>query len=111
MKAHFWIAVAIAAALVAVTAGTTSAATALPSHVYAPYFETWTTDSIPTIATQSGSRYFTLAFLETLSKSSCTLAWDGNRADPVTNGRYLSDIATLRGMGGDVIPSFGGWRC
>ena len=25
------------------------------------------------------------------------------------NGKYLSDIATLRGMGGDVIPSFGGW--
>jgi hypothetical protein len=44
-----------------------NAATALPAHDYAPYFETWTTDSISTVAQQSGSRYFTLAFLETLS--------------------------------------------
>jgi hypothetical protein len=49
-----------------------NAATALPAHVYAPYFETRTTDSISTMAQQSGSRYFTLAFLETLSKTSCT---------------------------------------
>src|SRR3954471_19254465 len=86
-----------------------SAPTALPAHVYAPYFETWTTDSLTTTAQQSGAKYFTLAFLETLSKSSCSLAWDGNRSDPVANGRYLSDIASLRALGGDVIPSFGGW--
>ena len=85
------------------------AATALPVHLYAPYFETWTADSITSLAQQSGSRYFTLAFVETLSKSSCTLAWDGGATDAVSNGKYLSDIATLRGMGGDVIPSFGGW--
>jgi GH18 family chitinase len=81
----------------------------MPAHVYAPYFETWTADSITSLAQQSGSRYFTLAFVETVSKSSCTLAWDGGAADAVSNGKYLSDIATLRGMGGDVIPSFGGW--
>ena len=28
-------------------------ATALPAHVYSPYFETWTTDSLTTIAQQS----------------------------------------------------------
>src|SRR5436190_1688238 len=84
-------------------------ATPLPAHVYAPYFETWTTDSLTTTAQQSGARYFTLAFLETLSKTSCALAWNGNRSDPVSNGRYLSDIASLRTLGGDVIPSFGGW--
>jgi len=86
-----------------------SAVTALPAQVYAPYFETWTTDSISTIAQQSGSRYFTLAFLETLSKTSCTLGWNGSRTDLVSGGRYLSDITTLRSMGGDVISSFGGW--
>jgi hypothetical protein len=91
------------------TAAGAQAATALPAHVYAPYFETWTTDSLTTTAQQSGARYFTLAFLETLSKSSCTLAWNGNKADPVTNNRYASDIASLRALGGDVIPSFGGW--
>ena len=73
--------VALAAVLAGI-AGTTSASAAtgtpLPAHVYAPYFETWTTDSITTIAQQSGARYFTLAFLETLSKTSCTLAWHGD---------------------------------
>ena len=27
----------------------------------------------------------------------------------VAAGRYLTDIQSLRGLGGDVIPSFGGW--
>jgi len=86
------------------------AATApLPTHVYAPYFETWTTDSVSTVAQRSGGRYLTLAFLETLSKSSCTLAWNGSRNQTLVTGPYLSDIASLRAMGGDVIPSFGGW--
>ncbi len=101
-----------AAALPATLAGTGSAAAAstpLPAHVFAPYFETWTTDSITTLAQQSGARYFTLAFLETLGKSSCTLAWNGSRSQTVPTGRYLSDIASLRALGGDVVPSFGGW--
>jgi len=80
-----------------------------PAHVFAPYFETWTTDSIADVARQSGARYLTLAFLETLSKTSCTLAWDGDSKQTLSSGRYLSDIATLRGLGGDVVPSFGGW--
>src|SRR5436190_14879449 len=86
-----------------------AATVALPAHVYAPYFETWTTDGLTTTAQASGAKYFTLAFLETLSKTSCTLAWNGSKSDPVSNGRYLSDIASLRATGGDVIPSFGGW--
>jgi hypothetical protein len=80
-----------------------------PAHVFAPYFETWTTDSIADVARQSGARYLTLAFLQTLSKTSCTLAWDGDSKQTLSSGRYLSDIATLRGLGGDVVPSFGGW--
>jgi chitinase len=100
---------ALVALLVLATASAAQAATPLPAHVYAPYFETWTTDSLTTTAQQSGAKYFTLAFLETLSKTSCTLAWNGSRSDPETNGRYLSDIASLRALGGDVVPSFGGW--
>jgi Glycosyl hydrolases family 18 len=83
--------------------------TPLPAHVFAPYFETWLPDTITGIAQQSGARYFTLAFLETLGKTSCTLAWNGDRGQTLANGRYLSDIATLRALGGDVVPSFGGW--
>jgi hypothetical protein len=90
-------------------AGGVTAATALPSRVYAPYFETWTTDSLTTVSQQSGVKHFTLAFLETTSKTSCTLAWDGDKAQPVSGGRYLAEITALRAAGGDVIPSLGGW--
>jgi len=90
-------------------ASTASAATPLPAHVYAPYFETWTSDGITPTAQASGARYFTLAFLQTLSKTSCTLAWNGDKTQTIPAGRYLSDIASLRALGGDVIPSFGGW--
>src|SRR4051812_46906592 len=82
-------------------------ATPLPAHVYAPHFEPWTADGLTATAQASGARYFTLAFLETLSKTSCSLAWDGDRAQPLSAGKYLADIAQLRAMGGDVIPSFG----
>jgi hypothetical protein len=95
--------------VVIVAAGASAAATAIPTHVYAPYFETWTTDSINTVAGASGARYFTLAFLETTGKSSCTLGWNGSKSQTVPAGRYLSEIASLRANGGDVIPSFGGW--
>jgi hypothetical protein len=84
-------------------------AATLPTHVFAPYFETWTTDGITATAQASGVKYFTLAFLETTSKTSCTLAWDGTASQPVSGGRYLTDIQNLRALGGDVIPSLGGW--
>ena len=103
-------ALAAAFGVVAVTAalpvsGTAAPAASLPAHVYAPYFETWTTDSITTTAQTSGVRYFTLAFLESLSKTSCAVEWNGS----VPLNKYASDIASLRALGGDVIPSFGGW--
>src|SRR5947208_14236324 len=93
------------------TQNTAQAATAtpLPAHAFAPYFETWQPDTITGIAQQSGARYFTLAFLETLGKSSCTLAWDGDKARTVAGGTSASAIASLRAIGGDVVPSFGGW--
>jgi hypothetical protein len=86
-----------------------AAGTPLPAHLYAPYFETWTTDSITTIAQQSGAKYQTLAFLQTAQKGSCVVTWNGDATQPVSAGRYLSDIASLRALGGDVIPSFGGF--
>ena len=101
--------ISVAAGLAAASPASVMGATAPPAHVYSPYFETWTTDSIATIASQSGAKYLTLAFLETLSKTSCTLAWNGVSTQTIPSGRYLSDIASLRATGGDVIPSFGGW--
>lgn len=78
--------------------------------VYAPYFETWTSDSLTAVARQSGARYLTLAFLQTARRGSCTLTWNGVRKQPVRpGGRYTRQIAALRQAGGDVVPSFGGY--
>ena len=77
----------IASALLLTASGALAAPTATLSRVYAPYFETWTSDSINTVAQQSGARYFTLAFLETTGKTSCTLAWNGSRSQTIPTGR------------------------
>lgn len=82
----------------------------LARPVYAPYFETWTKDKIPAVARASGARYFTLAFLQTPRRGSCSVTWNGNRRQVVKpGGRYVGQIASLRAMGGDVVPSFGGY--
>jgi hypothetical protein len=103
-----------AAALWSAGSGLTSAAattyTPLPAHVYAPYYETYLAPNTPSItatAQASGARYFTLAFLQSTGKKSCSLDWNGNSSQPLDY--YDSDIASLRAMGGDVIPSFGGY--
>jgi len=85
------------------------AVTAIPPHLYAPYFEVWTPDSVSTIASRSGVRYLTLAFLQTSKAGSCMPDWNGEANEPFTGGRYLSQIKMLRAAGGDVIPSFGGY--
>ena len=106
---------AIAAAALLPAIGTASSAatatyTPLPAHVYAPYYETYLAPNTPSItatAQASGTKYFTLAFLQSAGKNSCALDWNGNSAQPL--GYYASDIFSLRAMGGDVIPSFGGY--
>jgi len=80
-----------------------------PRHVFAPYFETWTTDSIPAVAWKSEARYFSLAFLQTAKKGSCALTWNGTKTQPVPGPRYQGQIARLRQLGGDVMPTFGGF--
>jgi Glycosyl hydrolases family 18 len=102
------LALAPPASALAATAGTRSPLV-LPTSVYAPYFETWTKDSISSIATASGARYFTLAFIQTPTKGSCALTWNGVSTQPVPGGRYMAQVAALRKMGGDIVPSFGGY--
>ena len=104
----------ITAAVLWPLAGTVTAAAAtytpLPAHVYAPYYETYLAPNTPSItatAQASGAKYFTLAFLQSAGKSSCSLDWNGNSSQPLNY--YAADIASLRAMGGDVIPSFGGY--
>jgi hypothetical protein len=105
------LAVATAVVTIPAVAGPAAAATGtpLPAHVYAPYFEAWTTDSIVTLAQQSGARYLTMAFLQTATRNSCVPTWNGDASQTMSAGRYLTDLATLRAMGGDIIPSFGGY--
>jgi hypothetical protein len=87
-----------------------AAGTPLPAHAYAPYYETYLAPNTPSLTATSqasGAKYFTLAFLESTGKGSCTLAWNGNSSQPLNY--YAADIASLRAAGGDVIPSFGGY--
>src|SRR5258706_11765232 len=88
-----------------------AAGTPLPAHVYAPYYETYLAPNTPSLTATSqasGAKYFTLAFLQSTGKGSCSLAWNGNSAQPLNY--YAADLASLRAAGGDVIPSFRGFR-
>jgi Glycosyl hydrolases family 18 len=122
VRHHHRLALTAAAAALSLTAATATGTTALagtrpsghhhrlPAQVYAPYYETYlapNTAPISTVARRSGARYFTLAFLQTAKKGSCALDWNGTKSQPLAY--YAADIARLRKMGGDVIPSFGGY--
>jgi hypothetical protein len=92
------------------TPAAAAAYTPLPAHVFAPYYETYlapNTASLTATAQASGARYFTLAFLQAAGKGSCALDWNSNSSQPLSY--YNADIASLRALGGDVIPSFGGY--
>ncbi|HEX9518448.1 MAG TPA: chitinase [Streptosporangiaceae bacterium] len=114
MKLRYRLAMAAAAAGLVVggpaMAPAMAAGTPLPAHVYAPYYETYLAPNTPSLTATSqasGAKYFTLAFLQSTGKGSCSLAWNGNSAQPLNY--YAADIASLRAAGGDVIPSFGGF--
>ncbi|HEX5406696.1 MAG TPA: chitinase [Pseudonocardiaceae bacterium] len=107
---------AVAAATVAMVTPTSAAQAqqdqhtkALPTHVFAPFFETFNGDNPATLAQQSGDRFQTMAFLQTAVAGSCTAEWNGNLATPVARSTFGADIAAIRRTGGDVIPSFGGF--
>jgi hypothetical protein len=99
-----------ACAAAAAPAAAANRPSAIPAQVYAPYFEAYLTKSnIATVAKASGAHYLTLAFIQTPKKGSCTPTWNGDAKEPLSGGHYLSEIAQVRAMGGDVIPSFGGY--
>lgn len=89
--------------------GTAQAATPLPNHVFAPYFEAWTGESPAALSAQSGAKHLTMAFLQTATKGSCTPYWNGDTSMPVAASTFGADIKTIQNNGGDVIPSFGGY--
>ncbi|WP_084743002.1 glycosyl hydrolase family 18 protein [Amycolatopsis australiensis] len=100
---------AFSAGSLVAAAGTAQAATPLPAHVFAPYFEAWTGESPAALAQQSGAKHLTMAFIQAATKGSCTVYWNGDTGMPIANSTFGADIATIRSRGGDVIPSFGGY--
>jgi hypothetical protein len=88
----------------------TAAATTGLQRLYAPYFETWTSQSLVRVARRSGTHHLTLAFIQAAKRGSCIPTWNGDPSQPVSGGRYRHQLAVLRHrLGGDVIPSFGGY--
>jgi hypothetical protein len=81
----------------------------LPYRLYAPYYESYLapdTASITATAKASGAKFMTIAFLQSKGTKSCSVDWNGAASQPLTY--YNADIAELRKLGGNVIPSFGG---
>ncbi|HEY0193703.1 MAG TPA: glycosyl hydrolase family 18 protein [Kofleriaceae bacterium] len=75
-----------------------------PVRFAAPYVESWNQTSVTNLAKNTGQKFWTLAFV--ISNGGCTAAWNGDT--PLSSNLYLSDINSLRALGGDVIVSFGG---
>jgi chitinase len=78
-----------------------------PSMAVAPYeYFGWGNPQDPaSVMSATGIKFFTLAFI--LSDGTCNPAWDGSR--PLTGGDDQSKINEIRGAGGDVVVSFGGY--
>jgi hypothetical protein len=109
---------AAAAALLASASAAASAAPArhsnwprpLPQRLYAPYYESYLAPHTPGLtatAKASGAKFMTIAFLQSKGTKSCAVDWNTTASQPLTY--YNADIARLRKLGGNVIPSFGGY--
>jgi hypothetical protein len=117
MKRHTSLMTVLTATLAAIgfaapgaSASTRPAATALPGHVFAPYFEAYDTSGGGPAAQSkaSGATYLSLAFLQTAKAGSCTAYWNGDTSEPISSSSFGSDISAIQTAGGNVIPSFGG---
>jgi len=117
--AGFGVALAAAALSVVASALPASASTGggthvipappLPAHVAAPYVDITAVGDLAAEARASGSKYLSLAFLQTDSPGSCTPYWAGDASKPMSADVYGAQISPIRQQGGDVIPSFGGY--
>ena len=92
------------------TISATTTAGGQPNHlpgIAAPFIDlgAWPTPSLTTIAENTGLRAFSLGFV-TNGATNCTASWFNAYA--MSAGFELSDINSLRSIGGDVKPSFGG---
>jgi len=82
----------------------------LPNRLYAPYYESYLAPDTPSLtatAKASGAKFMTIAFMQSKGTKSCAVDWNSSASQPLTY--YNADIARLRELGGNVIPSFGGY--
>ncbi|KND03120.1 uncharacterized protein SPPG_02180 [Spizellomyces punctatus DAOM BR117] len=99
--------VVVPGGVVSGTTGTTvPPGTAWSSRTFAPYVDIllWPTLDVSAVAQTTGVTHYTLAFV--FADTAGNPAWGG--VTPVSSGFYLDIVSKLRGMGGDVIISFGG---
>lgn len=80
--------------------------TGFPPRVFAPYADMllWPTPNLADIASRTGVKYFTAAFV--VSGGGCQASWGG--VVPVAQNFLVPEVAALRAAGGEVIVSFGG---
>ena len=90
----------------ATTAAGGGASASFPSHLFAPYTDMllYPTPSLSGMATTTGQKYFTMAFI--VAGSGCQANWGGYYT--MAQNFEVNDVAALRAQGGDVIVSFGG---
>ena len=99
-----------AAATSSAAGGQYASSRPLPYQVFAPYYEMYDSSTdLAALSQQSGSRYLSLAFLQTDTSGSCNAYWDGLTTTPIAASSFGSDIAAIPAHGGNVIPSFGGY--
>jgi chitinase len=98
---------AVLAALVSFALAAPGAEAAQPVELAAPYeYLGWGAPQPPVeVMARSGVQDITLAFM--LAAKGCNPAWDGRR--PLLGGTDAAAIESIRGAGGEVDVSFGGW--
>ena len=77
-----------------------------PAHLFAPYTDMleYPTPSLSGIATATGQKYFSMAFI--VAGGGCQANWGGYYT--MAQNFEVNDVIALRAQGGDVIVSFGG---
>ncbi len=120
MQPRFLLAMAATAAAALLASAPTAASAApahnaswlrpLPNRLYAPYYESYLAPDTPSLtatAKASGAKFMTIAFMQSKGTKSCAVEWNSAASQPLSY--YNADIARLRKLGGNVIPSFGGY--
>jgi hypothetical protein len=84
------------------TPTTTSGGGGFPARFAAPYVATWNNPDLAALASSTGHKLWTLAFIIN-GGGACNPMWNGDTALTTTY-----NVSGLRAAGGDVIVSFGG---